>query len=167
GKPAAGLVLLREQILGPERFDAAFREYCRRWAFKHPSPVDFFRTMNDAAGEDLSWFWRGWFYTTGQLDQGVDSVMQADSSGQTFARISISNQKELVMPVKMLLTLEDSTSFRRDLPVEVWLTSQTFTTGVLLPKKLIRVEIDPEEKMPDSDRTNNTWLTSDSTAIMP
>ena len=73
-KPAAGLNILRETIMGRELFDAAFKEYCQRWAFKNPSPADFFRTMEDASGEDLDWFWRGWFYSIDAVDISLDSV---------------------------------------------------------------------------------------------
>ncbi len=73
-KPATGLNILRETIMGRNNFDYAFREYARRWAFKHPEPADFFRTMGDASGEDLSWFWRGWFYSTEACDISLDSV---------------------------------------------------------------------------------------------
>jgi aminopeptidase N len=68
--PSSGLVILREQVLGPERFDLAFRTYVERWAFKHPTPDDFFRTMENVAGEDLSWFWRVGFNTIGVLTKG-------------------------------------------------------------------------------------------------
>jgi len=73
-KPACGLNILRETIMGRENFDYAFKEYCRRWAFKHPTPSDFFRTMEDASAEDLDWFWRGWFYNTDPVDISLDSV---------------------------------------------------------------------------------------------
>lgn len=73
-KPATALVILRETILGRELFDFAFAEYARRWMFKHPSPSDFFRTMEDASGVDLDWFWHGWFYTTDHVDIAVDEV---------------------------------------------------------------------------------------------
>lgn len=73
-KPAAALNILRETVLGRERFDFAFREYCRRWKFKRPTPADFFRTMEDASGTNLDWFWRGWFYSTDHVDIGIDSV---------------------------------------------------------------------------------------------
>jgi hypothetical protein len=73
-KPATGLNMLRETIMGRELFDYAFKEYARRWAFKHPTPADFFRTMEDASGEDLDWFWRGWFYGTDACDISIDSV---------------------------------------------------------------------------------------------
>ena len=73
-KPATGLNILRETIMGRESFDYAFKEYARRWAFKHPTPADFFRTMNDASGENLDWFWRGWFYGTEPVDISLDTV---------------------------------------------------------------------------------------------
>ena len=74
GKPAAALTLLRETVMGPELFDEAFKEYAMRWKFKHPKPADFFRTMEDASGVDLDWFWRGWFYTVDNVDVSVDKV---------------------------------------------------------------------------------------------
>lgn len=90
-KPSAALVLLRETILGPEIFDKAFKEYSERWAFKHPSPADFFRTMEDASATDLDWFWRGWFYTTDNVDLTLDNVkwfqmkeVQADPEKKTI-----------------------------------------------------------------------------------
>ena len=73
-KPSAALTLLRETVMGPELFDKAFKEYSERWAFKHPKPADFFRTMEDASGVDLDWFWRGWFYSTDNVDVAVDEV---------------------------------------------------------------------------------------------
>ncbi|MBL0307220.1 MAG: M1 family metallopeptidase [Chitinophagaceae bacterium] len=76
-KPATGLNILRETIMGRELFDYAFREYARRWAFKHPEPADFFRTMEDASGEDLDWFWRGWFFSTEVCDISLDTVKYA------------------------------------------------------------------------------------------
>jgi len=76
GKPAAALNILRETILGRELFDFAFKTYAERWAYKHPTPADFFRTMEDASGVDLDWFWRGWFYTTDPVDISIDEVVQ-------------------------------------------------------------------------------------------
>lgn len=74
GKPATALNILRETVLGRELFDYAFKEYARRWKFKRPEPADFFRTMNDASGVDLDWFWRGWFYTTDHVDISIENV---------------------------------------------------------------------------------------------
>lgn len=73
-KPATALNILRETVMGRELFDAAFKEYARRWAFKQPYPADFFRTMEDASGMDLDWFWRGWFYTTDHVDLSISDV---------------------------------------------------------------------------------------------
>ena len=74
GKPATALNILRETVMGRELFDFAFKQYSRRWMFKHPAPADFFRTMEDASGTDLDWFWRGWFYTTDHVDIDLVSV---------------------------------------------------------------------------------------------
>jgi len=159
-KTAAGLVLLREQILGEERFDRAFREYVRRWAFKSPEPADFFRTMEDVAGEDLSWFWRGWFYSTGVLDQAVKQVRQvADEEGRRYAEVTFLNKGELVMPVVYRLTYDDGTHETRRLPVEAWFNTDRWTTRVRLEpgRSLAGVLIDPEKKFPDVDRRNNAW----------
>jgi hypothetical protein len=76
GKPATALNILRETIMGRELFDHAFKTYSKRWKFKHPSPEDFFRTMEDASAVDLDWFWRGWFYTTDYVDIGIKEVNQ-------------------------------------------------------------------------------------------
>ena len=73
-KAATGLYMLRQTIMGPELFDKSFKEYAQRWAFKHPKPGDFFRTMEDASAVDLDWFWKGWFYTTDHVDQSIDQV---------------------------------------------------------------------------------------------
>ena len=118
-KPALGLLLLREHIVGPERFDPAFREYIRRWAYKHPTPADFFRTIEDGVGEDLSWFWRSWFFTTAQLDQAVDSVALADSAG-VVSRIYLRNAGGMPMPVELALVMDDGSTQRLTLPVEIW-----------------------------------------------
>ena len=81
GKPATGLNILRETVMGRELFDYAFKEYCRRWAFRHPTPDDFFRTMEDASAVDLDWFWRGWFYTTEHCDMNLKSVREFTING--------------------------------------------------------------------------------------
>lgn len=87
-KPSVGLNILRETVMGRELFDYAFKEYARRWAFKHPTPADFFRTMEDASAEDLDWFWRGWFYSIDACDIAIDSVRFAtfDANGRLQPR---------------------------------------------------------------------------------
>ena len=95
GKPAAALNILRETIMGRELFDYAFKEYCRRWAFKHPTPADFFRTMEDASAVDLDWFWKGWFYTIDAVDISLDSVKwyKVDLENNPEKREIVSRQK--------------------------------------------------------------------------
>jgi len=84
-KPATGLNILRETIMGRQLFDYSFREYARRWAFKHPTPADLFRTLEDASGEDLDWFWRGWFYGTEACDISLDTVKYAKADVNAVA----------------------------------------------------------------------------------
>ena len=129
GKPAVALHFLREQVVDSGAFDDAFREYVRRWAFKHPQPADFFRTMNDALGEDLSWFWRGWFVRSDHLDQAVDSVVQRDTAGQTLTRVFLSSRLEMVAPVELRVTGGDSYVAHVKLPVEAWLRGQRTSLG--------------------------------------
>ena len=155
-KPALGLVLLREHITSPDRFDPVFREYIRRWAYKHPTPADFFRTMEDGLGEDLSWFWRSWFYTTDRLDQAVDSVALSDSSG-VVSRVYLRNAGQMPMPVELGLLMDDGSTQRLRLPVEIWGLRNTYTALIAGPKKVNSVVIDPDGWYPDVDRTNNRW----------
>lgn len=155
-KPAMGLVLLREVVLGPERFDPAFRRYIRAWAFKSPRPADFFRCMEDAAGADLDWFWRGWFLGTGTLDQAV--VDAGASEGGDKLRVTFENRGELVMPVLYRVTYEDGSVEERRLPVEAWLRGDRRTAVWPADGRTIRgVRIDPGRLLPDADRSNNTW----------
>lgn len=160
GKPGAGLHFLRNEVVDSAAFDQAFREYARRWAFRHPTPADFFRTMNDALGEDLSWFWRSWFYRTDHLDQAVDSVSVRDSAGVAVqARVYLSNRLEMVAPVDLTITGADSSVQHVKLPVEVWYRSATtsYPLHATPASRPVRVVIDARSAYPDVNRTNNTW----------
>ncbi|HEU4570191.1 MAG TPA: M1 family metallopeptidase [Gemmatimonadales bacterium] len=154
-KPGVGLRILRDVVLGPDRFDGALREYTRRWAFRHPTPADFFRTVEDYAGEDLSWFWHGWFETTGTLDQAVDSVTTVAANGRQ--RVYLRNAGALVMPVPLRLDYADGTSDRVTLPVEVWFYGPSYFYVVDGGKPLAGVTIDPDSLLPDVARGNNSW----------
>ena len=156
-KPGLGLILLRDRIIGRERFDPAFREYIRRWAYKHPTPADFFRTIEDGVGEDLSWFWRAWFYTTEQLDQAVDSVKIVDSAG-VVSRVFLRSGSALPMPVELDLRMEDGTAQHLSLPVEIWFGGNQYTVLVPGPKKVVGATIDARNFYPDVRRENNSWL---------
>jgi Peptidase family M1 domain len=157
-KPGLGLILLRDRIVGKERFDPAFREYIRRWAYKHPTPADFFRTIEDGVGEDLSWFWRSWFYTTEQLDQAVDSVRVADSAGVVTSRVYLRSSGAMPMPVELDLRLEDGTAQHLSLPVEIWYGGIQYTLLVPGPKRVIGASIDSRNVYPDVRRENNAWM---------
>src|SRR5437660_1097504 len=157
-KPAAGLYLLRQHILADTtRFDAAFREYIRRWAYKHPTPADFFRSMEDGLGEDLSWLWRGWFYRTDVVDQAVDSVrMRSDSTGTTAA-VFLSSPGALPMPVDLRLSYANGAADGVRLPVEIWFQGNHYVYERKVPAEVVRVEIDPGQNFPDVRRGNNVW----------
>ena len=165
-KPAAGLVMLRDHILGPEIFDEAFREYSNRWAFKHPQPADFFRSMEEGAGENLNWFWRGWFYTTYANDQAIANVSKQASedllgnadSGEHYYRIEVENEGQLLMPLEIEVTYEDGTTERIDLPADVWRSNEiTYTKGFFTDKDVVKVELDPDASFADIDPDNNVW----------
>ncbi|MBS9463269.1 M1 family metallopeptidase [Flagellimonas sp. 389] len=115
GKPATGLNILRETVMGKELFDHAFKTYAQRWMFKHPTPEDFFRTMEDASAVDLDWFWRGWFYTTNYVDIGVKGVKKYYVSNKPTKEMekymADRNLTEADMPPLVYLAEEDSEDF--------------------------------------------------------
>ena len=146
-KGAYGMVLLREQILGTERFDWAFRKYIRDWAYKHPSPSDFFREMESEGGEDLSWFWRGWYLNNWTFDMAVDKI--------AGSQVTISNRGKLVLPATVEAKFQDGTSVRVRMPVETWLSKSSTVWNVEGGKPIASVVVDPDHVLPDSDRSNN------------
>ena len=109
-KPTTGLNILRETIMGRETFDYAFKEYARRWAFKHPTPADFFRTMEDASAEDLDWFWRGWFYNTDPCDISIDSVKWSVLNTEAPAKANTNATTRKVPVAKPILNNFDDIS---------------------------------------------------------
>lgn len=157
-KPAFGLKLLRDVILGPERFDYAFSQYTKQWAFKHPGAKDFFRAMDNYSGEDLSWFWRGWFINNWKLDQAVTGVSYPDGNPEKGAKITLKNMEQMPMPVLVTITTADGESTQHKLPVEVWMKDETFTFTAPTNQKVTKVELDAEQKLPDINRDNNTWV---------
>ncbi|RNC81681.1 MAG: M1 family peptidase [Phycisphaera sp.] len=154
-KPAWALYLLREVVLGPERFDTAWKSYTHRWAYKHPQPADFFRSMEDASGTDLAWFWRGWFLSAAKLDQGIAEVSAID---ENRAGITLVNEGDMVMPVMMEITYDDESTERIDLPVQIWGAANTWRVPVKTDGKAItKVVLDPNEMYPEITRKNNIW----------
>jgi hypothetical protein len=160
-KPSIELLTLRNKVLGPQVFDTAFREYTRRWAFKHPQPADFFRTIEEVSGRDLSWFWRGFFYTTAALDQSVESVKQ-DSAGAV--QVTLVNLGDAVMPVELELGFEDGTTDLLKLPVEIWYGGPRYVYEVRPGKAIVSARVNPDGTLPDAVVTNDAWKRPAATA---
>ncbi len=156
-KPGTGLVILREQILGKERFDAAFRTYVERWAYKHPAPDDFFRTIEDVAGEDLSWFWRGWFVHNWRLDQGINSVKYVDNNPKLGILITVENFEKMAMPVILDIKTKSGKISRIKLPVEIWQKNVDWTFKYNSTEEIQSVVLDPDHVFPDCNESNNSW----------
>ena len=155
-KPGAGLTMLRENILGEEKFDKAFREYIKRWAFKHPTPEDFFRTMENVSGEDLSYFWRGWFENKWKIDQAVKSVRYKNNDYKQGALIKVENIGQLPMPVNAEITYKDGSKETVKLPVEIWKRNTEWTFEVPSTKEITSVKLDPKGTLPDANPSDNT-----------
>lgn len=150
-KPVSVLVALREMI-GEEAFQRGWQDYHRTWAYKHPTPFDFFHAMNLAAGRDLSWFWQAWYFTTWTLDQSVASVTYAGGR----STVTVRDLGQVPMPVWLTLTYEGGRTERRDVPVETWLRGRTEAT-VTVQGRVVKAEIDARRLAPDVDRANNVW----------
>ena len=157
-KAALGMVLLREQILGPDRFDPAFRRFIKAWAFKHPSPADFFRAMESEAGEDLSWFWRGWFYNNWQLDLAVTAIKPFPSNAAfKGSLVTVQSLDKMVLPATLRVTFADGTTRDIRLPAETWIRQVSTNVPVVSTSRVVRAELDPDHKIPDKDRSNNLF----------
>jgi hypothetical protein len=137
-KPATALNILRETVMGREKFDYAFREYCRRWAFKHPTPADFFRTLEDASGMDLDWFWRGWFMSIDAVDISLDSVV--------WKRVDLENDPER----QVVSVPQEQTK-----PFETLTKTRYRTSGTVFP-------VEQDTTLQDYYTFNKPWETADS-----
>ena len=184
GKPATALWILRETIMGKELFDHAFKTYAQRWMFKHPTPEDFFRTMEDASAMDLDWFWRGWFYTTDVTDIGIKGVkkfytinnedesinfIEDATEGLAFNnknsnqvkfhyQITYNKPGGLVMPIIVEFTYKDGTKERKTYPAEIWRYNDDEVTKVFSSnKEITKITIDPDLETADVDTSNNSY----------
>ncbi|MGO4504634.1 MULTISPECIES: M1 family metallopeptidase [unclassified Dyella] len=156
-KGALGLVLLREQILGPDRFDPAFRKYIATWAYHHPTPSDFFRFMSSEAGEDLSWWWRGWYLNNWQLDMGISAASYVDNDPAKGVQVTLASKQKLVMPSTLRIDYADGSHEDVPVPVEAWRQSAAPKLALHTSKKIAKLTLDPEHKLPDADRGNNSY----------
>jgi hypothetical protein len=156
-KPALGLTLLREEILGPAVFDSAFRYYISNWAYKHPTPWDFFHAMENSSGETLDWFWRGWFLNNWKIDVAVKSVEMLSTDPVYGCMITIQNLGQLPMPVTVEVQEENGKTGRLRFPVEIWQQGDTWKFFYPSVSRIKSVTIDPDKHLPDSDESNNGW----------
>lgn len=155
-KPALGMIMLREYVLGAEKFDKAFRSYIKTWAYKHPQPTDFFNHMENVTGENLDWFWKGWFYSNGNIDLAINGVYPY---GANYV-VSLANLGEIPMPVLLEITYEDGQKERRMLPVEIWFKSNQWNHLLKVDKPVVAVEIDPDKVITDINAGNDKWPNS-------
>lgn len=156
-KPGMGMGILRESILGPEKFDKAFKTYIERWAFKHPTPWDFFHTMENVSGEELNWFWRGWFINKWKIDQAVKNVKYVNGDFKNGAQITVENLGQLPMPTTVQVKFKDGTDQIIKLPVEIWKRNKDWTFKLNSSKEIGEVKLDPKSEIPDTDPKNNSW----------
>ncbi len=152
-KTATNLVALRG-LIGEQRFLEGYRAYGRAWSGRHPAPWDFFHALNRAAGEDLGWFWRTWWFETWTLDQAVARVVP----GRDSTTIVIEDRGLAPMPTRIAVRRVGGTTERYEIPVEVWLDgARRHEFRVPASPAVASVEIDPERHFPDIDRSNNVW----------
>ncbi len=156
-KSALGLVLLREQILGPERFDPAFRRYIATWAYHHPTPYDFFRFMDSEAGEDLSWWWRGWYQHNWTLDMGVAGAAYPNKDPTKGVTISLVNHGWLLMPATLEVQLANGSRTRITLPVEAWMRGNRVQVTLPTHDAVRAILLDPDNRLPDTNRGDNRF----------
>jgi hypothetical protein len=152
-KPALMLSVLRDEVMGRERFEDAFTAYIRAWAFRHPTPTDFFRVMASRSGMDLDWFWRAWVLTTARLDQAVTAIEQADN----ISVVTLESRGTMVMPTTLDIRYADGDVAQVRLPVEMWNLGDTFLWRSDAGRRVVAVTVDPDHRLPDIDRTNNGW----------
>lgn len=156
-KPAYALQLLREEIIGKERFDKAFRQYIVNWAYKHPTPNDFFRTIENETGENLNWFWRGMFQHNWQMDQELSEVRYIELDPKKGVLITVQNLGKLPMPIVVELTSVTGKKTTVKLPVEIWERNKSWTFKVNTTEELTEVKLDPKNIYPDNNPENNIW----------
>ncbi|MGH9420326.1 MAG: M1 family metallopeptidase, partial [Thermoanaerobaculia bacterium] len=133
----------------------ALSNYAISWKYKHPSPWDFFMSMNHSLGKDLGWFWNEWFFTTYTLDQSIESVKTAGPN----AIITVYDKRDMVMPVIAKVDFTDSTSETVTAPAEVWFggSRRASVSVTLRGRTITSVTLDPDNRFQDVDRTNNVW----------
>jgi hypothetical protein len=156
-KPAVALLTLRNHVLGPATFDRAFREYTRRWAFKHPTPGDFFRTMENVSGQDLGWFWRGWWYSTAKLDLALVNVETRDEGAARTVTLEIARRTEMIFPPAVRLKYADGSTEDLHFPVNVWTHGASVSLTAPARGRVVGARLWPDSSVPDWNAANDSW----------
>ncbi len=162
-KPAAVLLALRDHVIGPDAMDRAMREYVHRWSYKHPAPGDFFRTVENVSGQDLSWFWREFFYSTDVLDIGIDSVATrgaapGDSAAGMTAAVYLRRHTPVVFPVELRLKLANGATQDARFPVDIWARGATADVRIVVPSQVVGARLWPDRTaVPDLRPDNDVW----------
>ncbi len=152
-KPSTVLVALRE-VIGEDVFNRTLQTFISDWAYRHPYPHDLFNAFERESGRDLGWFWRTWYYETWTLDQAVAGVDELDGA----TRVRIIDEGDAPMPVLLRITFDNGTTLDRRIPVDVWLRGEREASiDVETTSPVVRVDIDPEIRFPDVNRSNNVW----------
>ena len=166
-KPAVALLTLRNHVVGPEMMDRALREYARRWAFRHPYPDDFFRTVEDVTGEDLDWFWRGFFHSADVLDIGIEDVVTRDTLGRREATVTLT-RTAIPFPVALRFRLEGGGTYDVRLPVDLWAHClqeerveragcTRIRATITVPGRVTGARLWPVPTVPDWNDANDSW----------
>ncbi|RYG10360.1 MAG: peptidase [Chitinophagaceae bacterium] len=160
-KPSWALHILRDQVLGKDRFDFAFKQYIENWAYKHPTPNDFFRTMENAAGEDLSWFWKGLFLNNWKMDQGISDVKQVKNNGAITAyTITVDNLDKMPMPIILGIKTKSGKTDIVKVAADVWMKNTSWEVRYPTTEEVVEVVLDPQQVLPDSNSGNNKWTSN-------
>jgi len=166
-KPAMALTLLRNVVIGKERFDKAFNEFVHHWKFRHPSPNDFLRALQSATGEDLSWWWNSWFLHDWRADVAVTDVAYVKNNPANGVYITLENRGQMPAPVIVEVREFNGKVSRQTLPVQLWQQQKTHVFHYPSTSPVTAVILDPEGVVPDSQRANNTWTGSGAKGLAP
>ena len=156
-KPGYALYLLRNFIIGEQRFDYALRTYLKKWAYRHPSPFDFFRTIENATGEDLGWFWRELFFENYSLDQRVNAPVYVNGDPAKGALVEINNLEQMAMPIYLGYVTASGRAAVIKVPVEVWQNHDSWMIRLPSTERIVSLVLDPERVFPDVNYENNRW----------
>jgi hypothetical protein len=156
-KPAMGLKILSEAVVGEERLILALREYIRRWAFKHPTPFDFFHTVEDVVGEDLGWFWKSWFFENYKIDQAVKTAKYINNNALNGVNITLENLEQMPMPVELEIKEKGKEAVLINLPVDIWSKTKEWNFEYPSSAEIESIRLNPRGILFDSNLKNNVY----------